>query len=205
MNVFYNALFKKLDYLAEHPEKVSQKEADALDKVYGLLEKVLGISESGKWCVEWKVDKYEDEKSYKLNKPYATELAKQNVILNTGAEQMLKVVCGISADAYDTANAKIGVGTSTTSENASQTGLVATSREVAYKQMEVGYPKVNGRTMVFKSVFGEEDANFAWNEFTVVNGTGVGGIALNRKVQALGTKTTGIWSIQITITVSSNT
>lgn len=196
---------KRLDYLAANPEKVTEEDKKSLENLYKLFCRVLGISESGKWCINWKVDKFADREAYNNNTPYETCVAPQNVILDNGANHMLKIIGGIdSATPFDKTNAKIGVGTDTTPENASQTGLIAQSGNVFYKALESGYPQVSGRTIVYKATFDTSEANFAWNEFAIVNGTGVGGIALNRKVQSLGTKTTGIWSLQITVSVTSN-
>lgn len=199
-------LERKLKKIEENPNLVSNKKRAQLEDLYGSLIKCLGISESGKWCIKWEVEKFKDREAYNAHKPFETCVSTQNVILNDGANNMLKVICGISgAVPYDNANAQIGIGTNTTPESPEQTGLLATGSEVFYKRMETGYPQVSGRVMVFKSVYDTNEANFTWNEFAIVNGTGVGGIAMNRKVQNLGTKTTGIWSLQITVTVTSNT
>lgn len=199
-------LEKKLKKIAGNPGSVSKKQQHDLEDLYGNLIKCLGISENGKWCIKWEVEKFKDREAYNAHKPYETCVSTQNVILNDGANNMLKVICGIAgAVPYDNANAQIGVGTNTTPESPEQTGLIATGSEVFYKKMEPGYPQVSGRLMIFKSVYDTNEANFAWNEFAIVNGTGVGGIAMNRKVQNLGTKATGIWSLQITVTVTSNT
>ena len=48
------------------------------------------------------------------------------------------------------------------------------------------------------------EANFAWEEFTVENGTGgEGGLNLNRKISSMGTKASGeTWTAQIDVTLS---
>lgn len=195
----------KLQDMAKHPEKVTEEDKSKLESIYHLLCKTLGISESAKWCINWKAEKFADEAAYKANKPFETRVATQNIVVDVGATEMLKLICGISgATPYNATNAKIGIGNDRTPENASQTALIATSPNVFYKGMESGYPKVEGRTMLFKSAFSTNEANFEWNEFAIVNGTGVGGVIMNRKVESLGTKVTGIWSLQITISLTSN-
>lgn len=208
MNAFSNAINKisiqMIKQMAKHPEKVSDKTKQTLMNLLSQIERVVGISENGKWVINWEVSKFTDKFAFEANEPYETCVAPQNVILDKGAELMLKLVCGIEgATPFDKVNAKIGVGSDTTPENPNQTGLLASSNKF-YKTVESGYPQVSGRTMVFKATYDTNEANFDWNEFSIVNGDGVGGIALNRKVQNLGKKVSGIWSIQITISVTSN-
>ena len=69
--------------------------------------------------------------------------------------------------------------------------------------MDSGYPSVSGRTIVFRASFDDATANFAWRESAVTNGSGVGAISMNRKVASLGTKVTGTWTLQITISLTS--
>lgn len=206
INFLIKLLEKQLKKIAENPGSVTLKKRKSLENLYAYLIKSLGISENGKWCIKWEVEKFKDRRAYNKHLPYETCVSTQNVILDVGANNMLKIICGIvGVTPYDNANTLIGVGTDTTPEAPEQTGLIATGENVFYKKVETGYPSVTGRIMVFKSVYDTNEANFQWNEFSIVNGTGVGGIAMNRKVQNLGTKTTGIWSLQITVTLTSNT
>lgn len=194
-----------LEFFGEHPELLTKEQEEAIHKIYKLCMKPLCISETAKAHIKWEVQKFKDEKSYENGTPYETVVSAQNTVLDIGANQMLKIFGGIAgATPYDNANARIGIGTDTTPESPSQSGLIATGSNVFYKRMEAGYPQVNGRNIVFKSTYDNTEANFAWNEFSIVNGVGVGGVAFNRKVQSLGTKTTGIWSLQVTISVTSN-
>ena len=208
MNFIKDAINKmvieQLNYLAKNPDKVTEKDKKLFKKLYALLCHNMGISESAKWCVYWTVEKFKDRDAYNAHKPYETCVAPKNVVLDNGANALLKIIGGVdNTTPFDANNAYIGVGTDTTPENASQTKLQDAS--AFYKKVESGYPQVSGRTIVYKATFDTSEANFAWNEFAIANGTGVGGITLNRKVQNLGTKTTGIWSLQITISVTSNT
>ncbi len=205
LDFMFKVMIKKFEQMAKNPEKITASQAASVRKLHEKAEKVMGLSENGKWCIDWKVDKFENKEAYEKNTPYDTVVSLGNIILDSGANEMLKVICGIEgATPFNNTNAKIGVGTNTTPENASQNGLIATDPNAYYKAMESGYPQVSGRTMIFKSVFNDDEANFAWQEFSIVNGQGVGGKALNRKVQDLGKKTTGIWALQITISVTSN-
>lgn len=202
-DIINQAAIERIRYLNEHPEEVTEEDKSALEKIYSSLCKILGVSESGKWCINWTVEKFKDKVAYENGTPYETRVAAQNVILDNGANYMLKIIGGIDeAVPFSNKNAMIGVGKDSTPENASQTKLQDSS--AFYKKVESGYPQVSGRTIVYKATFDTSEANFAWNEFSIVNGDGVGGVALNRKVQSLGTKVTGIWSLQITISVTSN-
>ncbi|GAG48088.1 unnamed protein product, partial [marine sediment metagenome] len=52
----------------------------------------------------------------------------------------------------------------------------------------------------FKSSFGNDDANYAWEEWVVKQSTSAK--CLNRKVENLGTKTSGTWTLEVSITLS---
>lgn len=57
------------------------------------------------------------------------------------------------------------------------------------------------RVVVFQATFGSSSANYAWQEFGVFNASTAGRM-LNRGVSALGTKTTGSWTLQIGVGIS---
>ena len=69
--------------------------------------------------------------------------------------------------------------------------------------MDVGYPVVSNRTLIFRASFNNDTANFEWNEAAITNGTGVGNVAINRKVSSMGTKNGGTWTLQISISLVS--
>tara|TARA_B100000470_G_scaffold221712_1_gene212876 strand:- start:6972 stop:7469 length:498 start_codon:yes stop_codon:yes gene_type:complete len=127
---------------------------------------------------------------------------KDNILLNAGITVLLNLLCGISSTAYSTGNAYIGVGDSTTAAAAGQTALQASSNK-DYQGMESGYPSVSGQTVTFRSIWASSEGNFAWNEWTVANGSSDSATNLNRKVAALGTKAGGSeWTLTVAITVS---
>mgnify|MGYP006977942258 CR=1 FL=1 len=127
-----------------------------------------------------------------------------NVLLNEGIEHLWRLVCGIPTPGnppWDAANAYIGVGDGTASENAAQTSLQGTSK--AYKMMDSGFPQVTGTSAQWQSTFTGTEANFSWREITVANGSSDDAVNLNRKVQDLGTKASGTtWIAQLTITLT---
>jgi len=127
---------------------------------------------------------------------------KDNLLLNEGIAVLLNLLCGISSTAFSNGNAYIGVGDSTTAAAASQTGLQASSNK-DYRGMESGYPSVSGQTVTFRSIWSSGTGNFAWNEWTVANGSSDSSTNLNRKVAALGTKAAGSeWTLTVAITVT---
>lgn len=102
---------------------------------------------------------------------------------------------------FNNANSYIGVGDSTTAFAASQTDLQAASNKLR-KAMDATYPQVSTNTITFRSTFATTDANFAWQEWGVFNGSS-GGTMLNRKVESLGTKTSAqSWQFTVTITLN---
>ena len=127
---------------------------------------------------------------------------KDNILLNAGITDLLNLLIGVTTTAFSAGNAYIGVGDSTTAAAAGQTGLQASSNK-DYQGMESSYPSVSGQTVTFRSIWASSEGNFAWNEWTVANGSSGSATNLNRKVAALGTKAGGSeWTLTVAITVS---
>lgn len=127
---------------------------------------------------------------------------KGNVALNEGLQAIIDMICGLATvTPWNSANARIGVGDSSTPEDPSQTGLLGTNKY--WKGMDSGYPTRDGQTAIWRATFGPDEANFAWREFTVVNAPNDTGINLNRKVADKGTKAQGeTWTLELRITFS---
>lgn len=125
-----------------------------------------------------------------------------NLLLNEGIALLLDLLIGAGGTAYNNANSYIGVGDSSTAESASQTGLQASTNKT-YKVMQATYPSRSAQTVTWRSVFASGDANYAWNEFTIVNASSDTGTNLNRKVSSQGTKASGqTWTVDVTVTIS---
>jgi len=203
----YKAISAMLERAAENPAGLNDAQKEQLKSLRALLNKALAFSEHVAWEVHWRVEKFLsktlDDVLSSGEQPYEVCSDVQNIILDTGANEMLKLIGGVSgATAFSAANAKIYVGSDSTAEAASQTGVIATTNK-AFAAMDSGYPTVSGRTIVFRASFDDATANFAWNEAAITNGSGAGAIAMNRKVASLGTKTTGTWTLQLTISLTS--
>lgn len=204
-NFVFDLMMNLLSQMKNDPSSVTEEDRNKLDSLYKSLCQATNVSEHSKWAVEWVVEKWNSMKE-KMDgiAPYEVLTTGQNIILDSGATAMLKLIIGdSSATAFNNANAKIYVGTDTTPENASQTGILASGANSAYAAMDSTYPVVDNRTVTFRATFGDGAANFAWREAAVTNGTGVGAVAMNRKVFDMGTKKNGTWTMQITISLLS--
>jgi len=139
---------------------------------------------------------------YASRSPIAERVIKGNLLLNEGKNTLFKLLVGDAATTYSNANARLGVGNGTAAAVSTQTGLQGASS--LYKAMDVGYPVVSAEVdgkVTFRSSFGDAEANFAWEEVSVDNGAAAGK-NLNRKVQALGTKSSGTWQLTLEISLS---
>jgi len=171
------------------------------------------------WKAEWTIYKWRDPdgrwaKMLKAGASIAEVLAAGaeligveqfigNVALNEGLQYLIEVICGIgSTTKWDASNAYIGVGDSSTGEDASQTGLQAVTNKF-WQAMDGTYPQRSGQVGEWRATFADGDAEFAWEEFTVVNSSDDDGKNLNRKVVSKGTKGSGeAWTASVKITFS---
>ena len=128
------------------------------------------------------------------------ERAEGNCLLNEGIQYLWDIVTGIEASPtlWDNGNARVGVGSDDTAASAAQMGLLDAGAE--YATMDATYPKRTDETMAWRGTFGDGDAEFAWEEYTVDNGDEVN---LNRKVESKGTKGAGeSWTLTLEITLT---
>jgi hypothetical protein len=111
---------------------------------------------------------------------------------------------------FNNANAHIGVGGgagATTAAADTQTDLQGASK--TRKAMDSTYPQhtdttgtAGSKSIVFRSTFATGDANYTWDEWGVFNAAAASRM-LNRKVEALGTKTSAAtWVLTITLSLA---
>lgn len=192
------------------------------------LQKIM-LAEKGKWIGEFKLTKYDFttaegvinrtaqeafEKDSKagmsdadLKRKYgrflkSSEVIGRNLLTNYGINNIIwPAVAGGTYTAMNNANARLGVGDSTTAAAASQTDLQAATNKT-YQAMDATYPtQGTNQQIVFRATFGGSSANYHWQEYISDNGTA--GHALNRLVSDQGTKTSGqSWQLTLTITLS---
>lgn len=118
---------------------------------------------------------------------------------NGARDFFAKATIGDAVQAFDNANAYIGVGDSTTAFAASQTDVQAAANKFR-KGMNATYPQRATNVLTFQATFLEDEANFHWNEWAVFNDD-LAGDMLNRIVQDLGTKPdTEQWRLTVTLT-----
>ncbi len=174
------------------------------------LARRIGADVGGLWTVKTTVRKYrEDIEEWRGREaeffaqftPYETVTVTRNGLLNEGINAIWTLVAGGSATAFSNANARLGVGDSSTAHSASQTDLQAATNKL-YKAMDTSYPTYGtSQKITFKATFGSSEANFAWNEWSVDNGSSAA-INLNRKVESLGTKSSGSWALTVEISLA---
>jgi len=162
-----------------------------------------------RWLCRYRLSKYHQDIEpyrgsepafYESFKPYEVIEGEGNCLLNSGIDEMWDLITGDeTTDVFDNAHAQIGVGDSNTAADPSQTDLQAATNKT-YKGMESGYPTSTDQKATFKASFGDSEANYAWNEWVVKQSTS--GKCLNRKVESLGTKSGGTWTLEVSITLS---
>lgn len=164
------------------------------------------IASAKTWHVLWRVDKWDKTADFRAGKrPSAVVEKHDNLLLNDGITAMLTLLTGgATYPAYNAANSYIWVGDSATAAAASQTAMQAVTNKLA-KAMDSTYPTVSAQTVTWKSSYTSAEANYAWNETGVSNGSTLSSTVrmLNRKVTSFGTKASGsTWTMTVTITIS---
>ena len=120
-----------------------------------------------------------------------------------GRDYIAQALVGEAFTAFNNANARIGVGDSTTAFAAAQTDLQAPANKLR-KAVDATYPQRAANVLTFRATFGTAEANFAWNEWGVFNAAAAGQM-LNRKVEPLGTKTSAqTWQLTVDLTLNAS-
>lgn len=157
------------------------------------------------WDVQWNVEKrlYTPDE-----KPHDVIWGRDNLLVTNGRNLLWKALRGDAITAFSSANARLGVGDSSTAEAISQTDLSAATNKLR-KAMDSGWPKVGtadslsaDNIIEFKSSFGDTEANWVWNEWATFNAASGATSMLNRKVASMGTKTSGIWTLTVSVTLT---
>lgn len=169
--------------------------------------------EAATWQCHLTVDKYHGDDLTQA--PYETLEFDYNMLLAGGVSALWQYMLGNGTTTgsqaltyFNTTNAAIGVGDSSTAAVATQTDLQGSNK--LRKPMGAGYPQhvdgvtVAAQTIRFVATFDTASANFAWEEAGIFNSVTLGtGRMLNRKVQAMGTKTSASsWQITFDVTIS---
>ena len=132
-------------------------------------------------------------------KPYETVVGDYNAMVDNGIDLCLALLVGGGGTSFVTGNARLGVGASTTAWNTTQADLITTSTRKAMKSGS--YPQTSSKKITFCSDFLTGEANIAWNEWGIFNSAS-GVTMLSRKVESLGTKSSGTWTLTVDFSVS---
>ncbi len=149
------------------------------------------------WEAVWRIEKYVSDAAFRAKRPYAVSEFQGNLALNEGINELFLLLVGGGGAAYDNTNTYLGVGDSSTAASAAQTGLQAAANK-KWEAMEATYPTDPpvSQQVVFRAIFEDGDAEYAWEEFTVVNAANDDGKNLCRKVSSEGTKAGGeTWTL----------
>ena len=117
-----------------------------------------------------------------------------NAMVDAGINLALALLIGGGGTAFNAANAYLGVGSSTT---AWATGQTALQTQLARVGMKATYPTTGTKQVSFASDFSGATGDGAWQEWGVFNAAAAGTM-LNRKVESLGTKSGGTWTLTAT-------
>lgn len=158
-----------------------------------------------RWQPAIRIEKWANEHDHAAGLPPAEVLEVDgNLLLNAGITRALNLIFGQGGQAFDATHCRIGVGDSSTAAAAGQTDLQAATNK--YYQL-VDSVAVASQTATIVATFAAGNANFAWQEWVIDNGTASSTTgtapALNRKVASLGTKASpAVWVFTVTITLS---
>ncbi len=178
-----------------------------------------------RWKVHFHVDKYSDDQAGLLGlasptgddfelariRPYAVTDTPGNLLTTAGLNRLTSLLIGAGGQALTNTACRIGVGNSATAEAVGNTDLSAAagSANRQFKVMDATYPTQANGVVTLRSSFATGEANFVWAEWgvdvgtpTVTDGTTVAALLFNRKVQAQGTKVSGVWVATATVTVA---
>ena len=175
-----------------------------------------------RWRAKWTLEKYlgdwtdEQIRAGLAPAPYERLDFEENLLMYGGASCLWQCLIGNGTGTagqaltfFNNGNAAIGVGDSNSAEVATHNDLQAATNKLR-KAMEATYPihadgtGSGAASIVFRSLFGSSDANWAWAEWGTFNSpTAATGRMLNRKVQSLGTKVAGTtWTLTVTLTLA---
>jgi len=123
-------------------------------------------------------------------------------LTNAGRDLIAAMLLGEATTDFTNAATYIGVGDSTTAFAAAQTDLQAATNKFRQGMVATNPSRVDN-VITLNALFATGDANFAWEEWGIFNAAAAGTM-LQRKVEALGTKTSAqSWALTLTITVTA--
>ena len=140
------------------------------------------------------------------NKPYEVKEIEGNLLLDEGMDLLFSLATGQGGTAFAEATAQLGVGNSSTAAARTQVDLQGASSD--WQGMEANFPTApaendatDGRSVKFKASFADAGSDFAWEEWSIRNDA-TDDKNLNRKVESLGSKSGGTWTLEVEISLS---
>jgi hypothetical protein len=137
--------------------------------------------------------------------PYEVIESEGNLLTTAGLTRITGLIIGTLSTTLDSTRVRLGVGDSATAATTSDSSLGANQY---YRVMDASYPQASAGVLTFQGTFGSSDANFAWacwgldvGTATVTSSNTVATL-VNRKVASQGTKSSGIWVYNVTVTFS---
>lgn len=144
-----------------------------------------------------------------------TAEAHGNLLTTGGVTLLTGLIIGAGGNAFNNADAIVGVGNSTTTAVVADTALGADNTANAwYQGADSANPTRSAGVITCIATFTTGNANFAWQEWCFAAGSGTitpgdhlsavstSPIMINHKIQSLGTKTSGSWVLTATLTLS---
>jgi hypothetical protein len=136
-------------------------------------------------------------KAEKDIKPYEVVVGDYNAMVDNGIQIAIDLLTAYGgATSFATGNARLGVGDSATAWNTTQADLVAATNKLRKVMQSGTYPQNGTKKTTFKSDFTTGEANWVWNEWGIFNSAS-GVTMLSRKVENLGTKASGTWTLTV--------
>lgn len=136
------------------------------------------------------------ERAYREVVPYEVVVGDFNAMVDDGINAALLLLVGGGGNAYNNTNARLGVGDSNTAWGTTQTDLQAATNKLR-KGMVATYPQTGTKKQTFRSDFTTGEANWTWNEWGIFNTATANQGMLSRKVENLGTKSSGTWTLTV--------
>lgn len=120
-----------------------------------------------------------------------------------GAIAIASLFCGDAVvNAFNSTNARIGVGDSTTVFSATQTDLQAATNK--FRKLIDSAPARTNNTIDYVATFQSSEANFAWNEMALFNSSSGDYMATRRVLTGFGTKTSSnTWTVTLTLVATA--
>ncbi|MGI5293162.1 hypothetical protein ACQEVF_58990 [Nonomuraea polychroma] len=166
----------------------------------------VGRHDAARWRCHWKLEKFRGDDTGPAAVPFEVIEREGNLLMYGGVSALWhRLTGGTTVTAFDAANARIGVGDGTAAADALHTDLQGAS--TLRKGMDATYPQhadgvgAAASTVTFRATFSTAEANFVWAEWGIFNAV-AGGRMLNRKVEALGEKTSAaswVFTVQLSL------